>query len=182
MTVLRAKSGQRSTNVALNELIYPTDYEPGEIPRIIHTHGEEVKTDEGKKKLEGVKRGEGSKNVVDANILAKLKTTSLAKAFQLRNLGLVLRVQPEINVEDATCQLNVAADFTSYEVVPFHLQEGEMTTMPKFESKRIQTTVTCRFNEPFMLKTISRSPFANKSKGLTERGWFAMMTVKPVKQ
>ena len=182
MTVLRTRSGQKSTNEAIQELIYPTEYVPAEIPNSIHIHGEEVKPDKVEKNVEGKKEVKEAQKEVDLKILTKIRTAAQATAFETRNLGLTLEIETVMHPEGAICDLMVAAEFNSYGEISTYGQGVNQTTMPKIESQRINSAVTCELNKPLLLGTMSRPPFSKNGEDLTERVWFAMVTIKPVKQ
>lgn len=81
----------------------------------------------------------------------------------------------------AGCDLTVAAEFVSHVGDVKYGQGVSTTTMPEFETQRINTSALCKFAQPFVLGTMSKPPFSQKGEGLQERVWFAMMTVTLVK-
>lgn len=84
-----ARSGQKATSESIEEYIYPTEYEPAVVPDEIHTteDGEKVKTD-GKQHATG----------------------PTPTAFETRNLGSTLEIEPTLGVNDKIIDLRLVPE------------------------------------------------------------------------
>ncbi len=133
------KPGQLAKIEVMREFIYPTEYDPPEIPQQIGAGGgvdDDDDTDDG-----GGGGGGGITPVVPAQ----------PTAFEVRNVGKVLEVEPTVAADNKTVSVNILMDFTDF--VGFInygtpiLQDGQLVTeneilMPVFDAIKETTNVT----------------------------------------
>ncbi|WP_193210622.1 hypothetical protein [Luteolibacter marinus] len=83
------RSGEKTTAESIEEFIYPTEYEPGEIPNEIHTteSGDKVKSD-------------GRDHAIGPT----------PTSFEVRNLGSTLEIEPTIGAGNQLIDLRMAPD------------------------------------------------------------------------
>ncbi len=131
-----ARSGQRAKIEVIREFIYPTEYDPPEIPNQIGGGG-----------------GNGGVTVISSFPV----TPATPAAFETRNTGVTLEVDPVIGGDDFTIDLNLAPEVVEFEgfinygspintvdvfsgdTVP--LTENRIE-MPIFSTRKVTTQVT----------------------------------------
>lgn len=117
-TTVMARSGQRAKVESIDEYIYPTEYDPPEIPN-------EVTLSDG----------------ATAPITGVTPT-----AFETRNLGVTLEVDPVLGADESTIELNLAPE--RVELAGFSEWSSEKidelfkTTQPTFHTMKTTTQVT----------------------------------------
>lgn len=134
-----ARSGQKATAESIEEFIYPTEYEPGQLPENIHV-GEKGKTEN-----------------IDGRKLAIGPTPT---AFETRNLGTTLEVEPNLGESGKYVDLRFAPE------IVFHVKnitwadwKGELgdspIQMPVMYSIRTSTGVTARVGKYRLVSAVS---------------------------
>ena len=81
------RSGEKSTSESIREYIYPTEYEPSEVPSKVNAEGD--------------KTGEKLKD---------LATPPTPTAFEMRNLGSILEVEPILGADGSMIDLRLAPE------------------------------------------------------------------------
>ena len=118
--LVSGQSGQRAKVESINEYIYPTEYDPAEIPNTVNLT-----------------------NGAEAPVSAVTPT-----AFETRNLGTTLEVDPVLSADHKIVDLNLAPEIVKLvEVVNWHNQQTDVrfqTQMPTFHTQKITTQVTAR--------------------------------------
>ncbi|MDF1851258.1 MAG: hypothetical protein P1U85_10515 [Verrucomicrobiales bacterium] len=113
-----ARSGQRAKTESIDEYIYPTEYDPPEIPT-------EVTLKDG----------------AEAPVSAVTPT-----AFETRNVGVTVEVDPVIGADDRTLDINIAPEIVKLEEIRhWHHQATDpkfKTHMPTFYTMKLTTQVT----------------------------------------
>lgn len=121
--IVTARSGQRAKVESIHEFIYPTEFDP---PQILNPEKEK-----------------GSKTVL---------TLPQATAFETRNLGVTLEVDPVLGADDRTVDLNLAPELTyltGFESWGKHTSEGGTVDvkMPSIFTVKTTTQVTMMAGE-----------------------------------
>jgi len=116
--MVTARSGQRAKVESVSEWIYPTEYDPSEIPADLELGG-------------------GSE---------LSPTPPNPAAFECRNLGLTLEVDPVIGADDTTIDLNLAPELVEledYNEWPHEDAEDRFrVNVPTFYTMKVTTQVT----------------------------------------
>ena len=92
---ITAKSGQKATIEVVREFIYPTEYEPPELPQ-----------------------GGGGAGVgggIGGGVAAAIATPATPTAFETRNLGVTLEIEPTIGENDFTIDLRFLPEIVEFE-------------------------------------------------------------------
>jgi general secretion pathway protein D len=100
-----AKSGQRAKIELIKEFIYPTEFDPPEMPESVGTVS--VASDPG---LGG---GEGDSLAVGDGFAPI--TPATPTAFEMRPIGMTLEVEPIIGADNRTVDLNLAPEFIEFQ-------------------------------------------------------------------
>jgi len=116
--MVTARSGQRAKAESILEVIYPTEYDSPKIPEEVELSGR-----------------------AEAPVTAVLPT-----AFETRNVGTTVEVDPVIGRDNATIDLNLApekVEHQGYSIWPNDEVEAKFKTMlPTFYTMRFSTQVT----------------------------------------
>ena len=153
-SILNARSGQRAKVESILEYIYPTEYDP---PGMLVT-GEEETT----------------------SVAKSFSYLPQATAFEVRNLGTTVEVDPVLGADSRTIDLNLApeivylADTTNYGTHVEGKSEVEIT-MPSFYTIKTTTQVTLMDGEPFFLG--AHGPF-NEKEGRVDQERRVLIFVK----
>lgn len=92
------RSGQKATVEIVRELIYPTEFDPPQIPTNVGSN------------LTNVVTGE----VVPLPLPPAVVTPSTPTAFETRKTGIVLEVEPVISEDGRTVDITITPDFTEF--------------------------------------------------------------------
>ena len=115
---LRTKSGQRAKIESIDEHIYPTEYDPPEIPQTM------VLTGDAKRPM----------GVMAKETVIGLTTAANPTAFETRNVGLTMEVEPTIGHQDGkSVTVQIAPELIRYVGETKYMDENS----PHDESKNI---------------------------------------------
>jgi hypothetical protein len=133
------RSGERSLAESIKEFIYPTEYEPAEIPNEIHTtaDGDKVKSD-GK----------------------EYATGPTPTSFETRNLGSTFEIEPTISSDGKIIDLRFAPDIVHHvgneTWAEWKGKHGDASVrMPSMNSTRVTTAVTLIAGQPLLVAALS---------------------------
>jgi general secretion pathway protein D len=137
-----AKSGQKATIEIIREFIYPTEYEPPELPNQV-----------GSSFIDTGGLGGGSASTFPV-------TPATPTAFETRNTGVTLEIEPTIADNDLVIDLRFVPEIVEFEgfinygspiqstgsdalgnVIPITITENRIE-MPVFSSRRVNTQLT----------------------------------------
>ena len=106
---------------------------------------------------------------------------ALPDAFETRNTGFTLEIEPTIGGNDKIIDLRFAPDIvTMVERVKWG-QGASEAEMPVFESQRLTTALSTRSGVPIFVGTPSRPPVSKQDADSGKRIWFAFVTPTIVK-
>lgn len=140
--VVLARSGQRAKVESIHEFIYPTDFDPAEIPNEVELHDK-----------------------------AKAPVTAASPtAYETRNLGTTFEVDPVIGRDNSTIDLNLAPEMVELEGYTIWPHEDIdplfKVRMPTFYAMRITTQVTVIDGHYVFLGTVR--PLEGSVKGIED--------------
>lgn len=141
------RSGEKSTAESIREFIYPTEYEPPELPTTVKISGE-------------------AKDIISKKDLATPPTPT---AFETRNLGATLEVEPTIGDDNQYIDLRLAPE------IVYHTENTKWATwkdkhgeadiqMPIFYTLRVNTAASLANKKPCLLAALS----PKDDKGVTD--------------
>ncbi|GAA5130848.1 hypothetical protein JIN84_05255 [Luteolibacter yonseiensis] len=97
-------------------------------------------------------------------------------AFETRNAGMTLEIEPILGKEDKILDLRLAPEVVT-QVRRSAWGQGTATTqMPVFETQRTNTTAILRMDQPYLVSTINRPPNSEADPDAANRVWFAFVT------
>ena len=136
-----ARSGQKATSEAIEEYIYPTEYEPAEMPEKVEIDGKQ----DGGISLQGRR---------------DLATGPTPTAFETRNLGSTLEIEPTLGVDNKIIDLRFLPEIVYHvgnEVwAEWKGQHGNSPIqMPKFYKVSVNTSVTLADGKPMLVAAVS---------------------------
>ena len=178
-TLLRSRWGQKATTESVSEQIYATEFEPPEVPNSV---GVSIMPAEVKDAPTPTPDTSKLKDVADLESFAGLKTPATPTAFEPRNVGITLEIEPTLGEDKRFLDLRLAPEHVSLVGQSTNGQGLSKTEMPIFETQRINTCATFFIGQPFLLGTVSRPPNSKVDPDSANRVWFAFVTgtlVKP---
>jgi general secretion pathway protein D len=131
---IKTKSGQRAKVESIDEMIYPTEYDPPEIPQTV--------------------------TLTEAQAPG---TAANPTAFDVRNVGTTLEVDPNISADAKTIDLNIAPEIIRFLGREYTLEDREDLDLydpkilsstiyqPKFHAMKHSTAVTVRDGDTILL-------------------------------
>jgi len=137
--MLIARSGKKATTGSMREYIYPTEYEPPQLPKIVQTAADDIKIER-----------------YDRNLAIGPTPT----AFETRHLGSMLEVEPTIDDDSKYIDLRIEPEmvFHTKNTVYATWKDERGTadiTMPEFYVMRFFTTITVMNGKPALVGVLS---------------------------
>ncbi len=172
-TVLRAKSGQKATTESISEQIYPTEFEPPELPNAV---GVAIVPPDVKDVPTPVPDTEKLKKAPDLGSFEGVKTPATPTSFETRNTGVVFECEPTLDMTGKIVDLRLVPDHVALVGRSSSGQGLSTVEMPVFESQRINTAAAILINQPYLLGTINRPPISKVDPDSANRVWFAFVT------
>ena len=162
VVVIRGRSGQKMTAESISETIYPSEYMPGAIAK-----------GPGEQAARVPKPGEAP--------LPALEAPVLPVAFETRNCGLTIEVEPTLSQDQKVVDFRVVPEHVTFVGREKWGQGISETEMPLFDSQQISTGVSTSPGSPCLLGTITKPQIPRPEENSARRIWFAFMTVDIVK-
>ncbi len=131
--ICTARSGEKAISESISEFIYPTEYEPWELPNEVD-----------------VPDKPGGITPDDVKALESLVTPATPTSFETRNLGSTLEIEPTIGVDGRIIDLRFNPDMVWHTGETVWVERKDplgnicKVQMPKFYSMRVATALTCR--------------------------------------
>lgn len=125
-----ALPGQKAVTESVREYIYPTEYEPPELPNEVEVKGKQ-----------------------DAKALAQLRTPATPTAFETRRLGTTLEIEPNLGSSEKVIDLRFAPQIikhtgeSKWQTVKDGFGQENSIRMPLFYSMRMSTGIVCQDGE-----------------------------------
>ncbi|BDS07841.1 hypothetical protein NT6N_28810 [Oceaniferula spumae] len=167
--MLTVPDGQKATTESIREMIYPTEYEPPELPNTIHIHTGQAK--------------DGT-TVIGAEFAKDVATGPTPTAFETRNVGSTLEIEPSIDPDAPYISLRFAPEIVYYiENLTYAEWNGKHgkadIVMPVFYSLRVTSAATLANGKPTLVTAMS----PKDDKGVTDHTRkilvFAKATILP---
>jgi len=155
--LLTGKIGEKSTAQSIEEMIFPTEYEPPEIPNTVNFF---PKAHE---------------------VASVLVTPSTPTSFDTKKMGAGLEIAWEHKETPAT--IKVKLKFDRVELLDFSTWgQGKATTnMPELSKQGFDKTVFLKLGKPELVGTMS-PPRDRAAKNQKRRIWFAFATATPAEK
>ena len=160
--VVRSDPGQQVTGEQIQEYIYPTEYNPPELPNMV---ANTEKSDDGKNAKSGIFP----------------VTPATPTAYETRNLGETLEVEAMSAADGKTIDLRIAPTRVAL-IQRMAIGQGvSKLEMPYFSNPHIKTMIATRSGKPAYLGTVSAPP-ALQPEGKEQEVFFAFVTATHVSQ
>lgn len=172
-TVIRGKSGNKASAESISEQMYPTEFEPPELPSMI---GVSVLPSDPKTVPSSPQDLEKLKGAADINSFEGVKTPATPTAFDTRNVGVTCEIEAILGETDKYMDLRIAPAHVALVGQSIAGQGLAKTEMPVFENQSLSTAAVLQINQPFLLGTINRPPVSKADPDSANRVWFAFVT------
>ena len=174
-TVLRAKSGQKATAESISEQIYPTEYQPPELPNAVGVSivPPPIKDVDVPTQVPDTAK---LKDAPDLGSFDGVKTPATPTAFETRNVGVTVEIEPTLGMNGKIVDLRLVPDHVALVGRTTSGQGLSTVEMPVFESQRITTAAALHINQPYLLGTINGPPNSKIDPDSANRVWFAFVT------
>ena len=160
LAAVRCMSGQRARAMGGSEQIYPTEYL-------------------GKVSKKPAEREKGAE--IDPSTSHSDVVPALPGAFETRECGTILEVEPITDEKGSLIELRIVASHTA---MTERLKWGQglsQVDMPVFKSQKIDTGALTFTGQPCFLGTMSQPPDTKVIEASPKRVWFAFVTADFVK-
>lgn len=154
--MLRTVEGVGTSVEEISEMIYPTEFEPPELPNKIGNLPEDLEKAQA------------------------LVTPATPSAFDTKNVGSTMEVELQI-AEDDAIEIRMALTLVNYLGVQIWGQGMAETEMPRFAVQSVKTGMKLKRDEAELLGSIS-PPEAMQPKDGERRVWLAYVTVSESKE
>lgn len=158
-----ARPGEKATSEGIQEFIYPTEYEPPEIPTKVTIPGKSGELTPEKLKL-----------------MWMMRTPATPTAFETRNLGSTLEIAPHLSDDAQVIDLQLAPEIVWHtgNTVWVETKDGlgnvSRIQMPEFYKLAVNTAITCIDGQYNLLAVLS----PKDQNGVTDRSRKVMVFVK----
>jgi hypothetical protein len=185
LTSIRTLSGQKATAESILELMYPTEFEPAELP---NTVGVSISPEKPGANPDGsqppappaVPNTGALERAVTPSSLEGLRTPATGTAFETRNVGRTIEVEPTLK-PSGIIELRFSCDHVVHVGTSKYGQGVSEVTMPEFETRRLTNAFELTAGKPAMIGTVNRTPESKVDADSANRIWFAFVTVDFVK-
>jgi hypothetical protein len=160
--MVRSDPSLSVTGEQIQEYIYPTEYEPPELPKMVAN----TEKSEGGKKIEG--------GVFPV-------TPATPTSYDTRNLGETLEVEANCGADGKTIQLRIAPMRVSLIQRETTGQGMSKVEMPRIANPKLVTGIVTKSGRPAYLGTVSDSSEL-QPEGKEEHVFFAFVTASNVSQ
>ena len=169
--VLTTKSRQKCTSEMAREVMYPTEFQPAQLSDAVTT-GVTGTDKDGKATPAGPLPVPGP--------VAIARTPASPDTFATRNVGFKFEMEPVFS-DGEHIEFHTEVEHVDFAGRSAWGQEFSTVELPNFEAHRVNTAVTLKVDEPFLLGTINRPPGSKEDPDSANRVWFAFVTAKLVK-
>ena len=176
MTVVRSRSGEKALAESILEMIYPTEWEPGELPNTVGVSISPPKPAAEVSAPDAAPETDKLAQAVNASQLGDLRIPVTPGSFETRNSGRTVEVEATASADWQTIDLRFASDLVILAGTSKHGQGLSQTEMPEFEAQRTTSAVIISTGKPFLLGTANRPPNSKVDADAANRIWFAFVT------
>jgi hypothetical protein len=185
LTVTRMISGNKASSESISEFMYPTEYEPAEMPNalgvsIVAQRAGRNPDGSQPSAPSGVPDTEALERAVDPASLEGLRTPATGTAFETRNLGRTVEVEPTLQ-PTGMVSVRISCEHVMHVGTSKYGQGVSEVTMPEFETRRLTNALELTPGKPALAGTVSRTPESKVDADSANRIWFAFVTVDFVK-
>ena len=162
LLLIRGRPGQKVKVESISESIYPTEYTPGAIAK---------------------GPGEQARKVPDpgGSAVPALEAPVLPVAFETRNCGLTVELEPTLSQDHRVVQLMIVPEHTTWAGRVKWGQGLSEAEMPLIDCQQIHTGVTTTPGTPCFIGTMNPPRIRGPDENSAKRVWFAFITVDIVK-
>ena len=175
--MVRTRSGQKAMNESIIEQIYPTEYEPPELPNYV---GGSLSKDQVDKLKQGAVgsgvRDPGTDWIQKGAELGIIPVTPVTPtSFETRNEGIIFETEASMGADNSIIDMRIAANHVKLVERAAWSQGVATCELPIFANSGINTGITLRAGKPSLLGTVTPKKELLPEKG-EARVWLAFVT------
>jgi len=176
--ILRSRSGETATVESVTEYLSPVEFEPADMPTHVDVSflASETPSQEQSPTTEDPIQAKPIRTEAQKFEINGLQTSVSPTAFEHRNLGITLEIQPTIHRDGQLIELRIAPDHVELIGRISWGQQNAEAQMPEFESQRMNSRKTVIPDQPSFLGTMSRSPNSKTDPDSAQTTWYAFVT------
>jgi hypothetical protein len=176
LTVVRTRSGQRATSTSFAEYIYPTEWEPAEIPNAVGVMITPPPKKDGSASTEPLEIGKLAE-AARVEDMPHFLTPATATSFEVRNLGFTLEVEALLGADNETVSLSIAPEHAARAGSTKWGHGASLVEAPAIEAQKVSTQIDATLGAPRLIGTMNRPPVSKLDGDSANRVWFAFVTV-----
>lgn len=172
-TVIRARSGERSTSEAVCEMKYPTEFHPAQVPGTVSLATSQPT---GKKAPQAVTDASKLADAPPISLSGGIITPATPTAYDARFTGTTIEIQPVLSEDATVIDINFLWDRMELVGLSSWGQGVNTCQQPEFETQRLRLGAVLTVDRPHLIGTFNRTPFSKVDPESATRVWFAFAT------
>jgi hypothetical protein len=176
LAVVRVRSGQRAICESIAEYIYPTEWNPAEIPNSVG-----IQLDPSKAAAGNPAGAAGAGNPAAADQQPLFTSPVSPTAFETRNLGFTLEVEPLIHADGQSIELTIAPQHVTLTGETSYGQGVSTLEVPEIESQQVSMGINAQAEVPRLIGTMNRPPVSKIDPESATRIFLAFVTISHVR-
>lgn len=172
-TVIRSRSGEKATSEAISEVIYPTEYEPAQVPETLSVATSQPTV---KKAPQAVTDASKLAHTPPISLSGGLISPATPTAWETRDTGTIIEIMPTLSEDAKFIDINFFWVRTELVDIRSWGQGVSTCQQPEFEAHKLSSGATLTVDRPHLIGTVNRTPFSKVHPESATRVWFAFAT------
>lgn len=172
----RLLPGARSSNRSVVEDIYPTEWEPAELPNSIGVAITNRKTEENPKPIVDLDRVAQLKTAADVSNISNIATPATATSFDTRDTGLAIEAEAILGANDKVMNLRISLNHALSAGRSQWGQGKSLIEMPEFELRQLIVGTVVSVGKPNLLGTLNRPAHSKIDTDAANKVWYSFVT------
>lgn len=175
-TMVRLLSGARVSNQSVVEEIYPTEWEPAELPNSIGVAITHPKTKENQNPPIDSDRVAKLKTAPRMSDISDISTPATATSFDTRNTGLVIEAEAMLGANLKVLDLRLSLIQVILAGRTQWGQDESLLEMPEFECRQFNVETVVSVGKPNLLGTFNRPAHSKIDTDSANKVWYSFVT------
>jgi len=175
-TIIRTRSGEKTSTENAVEEIYPTEWKPAEMPNNIGIAVTDTPTKEQPRPPVDKKRLADLTSAPHASMISEISTSATATTFETRNTGLSMEIEGVVATDYKIMDIRLSLKEALLIGRDKWGQEENTLETPKFESRSINIAITTTAGKPSLVGTFNRPSNSKIDPDAASKVWFTFIT------